>query len=67
MLTLVISLSNMETLTIKDVETACKELQEALVETISLDKASDKIKIQQAKARKRLQIARDIVYHLKIN
>lgn len=57
----------MEKLTIKQVEEACKELQEALVETVTLDKKAEDIKMQQAKARKRLQMARDVIYHLKLN
>lgn len=57
----------MEHLTKKDVEEACNELKDALLETISLDKQVQDIKLKQNKAQKRLSLAREVVRSLKIN
>jgi hypothetical protein len=57
----------MEKLTAKQVEEVCTELQEALLETINLDKQSLDIKVKQQKAHKRLSLARDAVRNLKID
>ena len=52
-------------LTKEEVKLACDELSEALLETISLDEKAEDIKLKQAKARYRLQKARENVRELK--
>ena len=56
----------MEKPTLKDVEVACKELQDALMETIRLDVNTLNLDEKKRKARFRLQQARDIIRNLKL-
>lgn len=56
-----------QSLTKESIEQACEELKQALIETVELDKKSQDIKIKQAKAQKRLSLARDIIHSLKLN
>jgi len=56
----------MDKITKTEVQKACEELSNALIETIELDEKQQDIKLKQAKARKRLQLARDVVHNLKL-
>lgn len=55
-----------EKLSKKEVESLCQELQSALMENIELDEKMQNIKILQAKAQKRLSLARDAVHFIRI-
>jgi hypothetical protein len=57
----------MDKITKKDVETATEELKLSLLEAIELDEKMLDIKLRQAKAHKRLQLARDIISNIRIN
>ena len=57
----------MEKVSKKEVEEKCGELQGALIENIELDKQMIDLKVRQAKAQKRLSLARDAVHFIRIN
>lgn len=57
----------MEKVTEKQIEEACKELQEALSESIKLDEQTVNLEAKKRKARTRLLLARDVIRNLKIN
>ena len=50
-----------------NIEKACEELKQALLETVNLDQQAQDIKLLQIKAQKRLSLARDIVHNIKLN
>lgn len=45
--------------TLKDIESVMKEMELAILEHINLSKDEEKIKLEKAKAHKRLSLARD--------
>jgi hypothetical protein len=55
-----------EKLTRKEVETACDNLKQALIDYIELDEKSEKISLLKAKAQKNLSMCRDEVRALRI-
>lgn len=51
----------------QEAEEAIEELKQATLAVLDVDDKVDKFKLEQQKARKRLSIARDAVYGLRVN